>query len=269
MSFVRPYTWSKVLTREFLFEQYVSLKKTITRISKEVGCSYDTVRKALIKFKFKRNVSQALKLSENNKGSKNPFYGKSHTEETREKLRQHNKGKSPPAKTPDGLRRISEAHKGKVLSEETKNKIRLSRLGKKHTEESKRKIKEASSGKNNPMYGVPRPDLLGSNNPSWKGGKTKLSTKIRGMREYSEWRMSVYSRDQFKCVWCGCSKSNSFNADHIKPLFYIIDKFNIKSIEDARMCSELWDISNGRTLCVDCHRKTDTWGGASVKYKET
>lgn len=28
--------------------------------------------------------------------------------------------------------------------------------------------------------------------------------------------------------------------------------------------------SNGRTLCVDCHKKTDTWGGrASRILKET
>lgn len=25
-------------------------------------------------------------------------------------------------------------------------------------------------------------------------------------------------------------------------------------------CKELWDIANGRTLCRDCHKKTDTWG---------
>ena len=23
---------------------------------------------------------------------------------------------------------------------------------------------------------------------------------------------------------------------------------------------KLWDINNGRTLCRDCHMKTDTWG---------
>ena len=31
---------------------------------------------------------------------------------------------------------------------------------------------------------------------------------------------------------------------------------NIKTLEEAIRCPELWDINNGRTLCNTCHNKT-------------
>ena len=56
-----------------------------------------------------------------------------------------------------------------------------------------------------------------------------------------------------------------FDADHIYPFSKIIDDFNITSIEEAISCEKLWDIDNGRTLCRDCHKKTDTWGINPIK----
>jgi len=40
----------------------------------------------------------------------------------------------------------------------------------------------------------------------------------------------------------------------------------ITTVEEALNCPELWDLSNGRTLCKPCHRKTDTWGKGVYKY---
>ena len=37
----------------------------------------------------------------------------------------------------------------------------------------------------------------------------------------------------------------------------------IENKEQARNCDALWDMENGRTLCISCHRKTDTYGGNS------
>ena len=51
-----------------------------------------------------------------------------------------------------------------------------------------------------------------------------------------------------------------FDADHIYPFSKILDDYNIISIEEAISCEKLWDINNGRCLCRDCHKKTDTWG---------
>ena len=33
----------------------------------------------------------------------------------------------------------------------------------------------------------------------------------------------------------------------------IIEENNIKTLGEALGCDELWDLGNGRTLCIDCH----------------
>ena len=108
------------------------------------------------------------------------------------------------------------------------------------------------------------PNIRGSNNHNWKGGKTKLSFQIRNSAEYSFWRMSVFKRDFFTCQHCGAKNKKGekyiFDADHIYPFSKILDDYNITSIEEAISCEKLWDIENGRTLCRDCHKKTETWG---------
>ena len=108
------------------------------------------------------------------------------------------------------------------------------------------------------------PTRTGENNIFWKGGKTKLSQQIRMSAEYSFWRMSVFKRDFFTCQHCGAKNKKGekyiFDADHIYPFSKILDDFNITSIEEAISCEKLWDIDNGRTLCRDCHKKTETWG---------
>lgn len=108
------------------------------------------------------------------------------------------------------------------------------------------------------------PNIRVSNNPNWKGGKTKLAQKIRKSAEYSFWRMSVFKRDFFTCQHCGAKNKKGekyiFDADHIYPFSKILDDYNITSIEEAISCEKLWDIDNGRTLCRDCHKKTETWG---------
>ena len=111
---------------------------------------------------------------------------------------------------------------------------------------------------------IKRPNNTGENNHFWKGGKTKLSQQIRTSAEYSFWRMQIFKRDFFTCQHCGAKNKKGekyiFDADHIYPLSKILDDFNITSIEEAISCEKLWDISNGRTLCRDCHKNTETWG---------
>ena len=114
--------------------------------------------------------------------------------------------------------------KNKVFSLETRKKISDSKKGKRRLDVSIRQI--------------------GSNNPSWKGGVSTIHASIRGSIEYKLWRKSVFERDKYKCVWCGIS--GYLQADHIKP-FALFPELRFA-------------IDNGRTLCVPCHKTTDTYG---------
>lgn len=111
---------------------------------------------------------------------------------------------------------------------------------------------------------IERPNQKGENNHFWKGGKTKISQQIKNLVEYKMWRMSIFKRDFFTCQHCGAKNRKGekyiFDADHIYPFSKILDDYNITSIEEAISCKKLWDIENGRTLCRDCHKKTETWG---------
>jgi hypothetical protein len=92
-----------------------------------------------------------------------------------------------------------------------------------------------------------------------------ISTKwmvIRNSFEYKEWHRSVLERDRFTCVLCGLkggwhASTHSrveLHADHIKP--------------KAIYPNELFNINNGRTLCKECHLKTETWGGRTTYAKQ-
>jgi hypothetical protein len=91
------------------------------------------------------------------KGKNNPFYNKTHTKKTRQKIRLANLGRKH---TKESLEKLKLANLGKnnpmygkPRTKEVKQKLRLANLGKKHTKESIEKMRLASSGKNNAMYG--------------------------------------------------------------------------------------------------------------------
>lgn len=92
--------------------------------------------------------------------------------------------------------------------------------------------------------------LSGENSHFWRGGKTSKNLIIRQSSIYSAWRKSVFERDDFTCKFCN-KRGGKLNADHIKP-FALFPELR-------------FELSNGRTLCVECHRKTDTWGGVRTK----
>lgn len=171
----------------------------------------------------------------------NPLKGKSRSQEIKEK--------------------ISRAHIGMKSSPEAIEKMRLSKLGKprggdpknwKHKEETKLKFRLRK----------------GQKSPGWKGGLTSLIRLIRRGIVYRTWRTNVFKRDNWTCVWCGANKKY-LQVHHIKQFALMLRENNIKTVEDAEACDVLWDTNNGRTLCIDCHKETDTYLNKGKQYLKT
>jgi len=143
---------------------------------------------------------------------------------------------------------------GKRLSEATKEKIRTALsgrmrpeftgmgnpfYGKKHTVEAMKKLTEANI--KNARYGEKA--------SNWKGGVTPENRRIRGTSKYINWRKEVFKRDNYTCKECGArsgvGKMVILNADHIKAF--------------ADFPELRFNLNNGRTLCLPCHKKTPTY----------
>lgn len=163
--------------------------------------------------------------------------------------------------TEETRKRVSIALTGITRSKETREKMRKAQLGnkyclgRKHSEETKRKIGSSNSialkGRKLPLETCKKMSIskrgkyLGELSSNWKGGITPKNLVIRMTSAYKEWRTSVFARDNFTCQECK-QVGGKLNADHIKPF--------------AHHPELRFDINNGRTLCVPCHRKTETYG---------
>ena len=84
------------------------------------------------------------------------------------------------------------------------------------------------------------------------GVPKSLNYQIRNSLEYYKWRSDVFQRDGWICRTCG--DIGRMNAHHKKPFNQIIKENNITTLKDALGCNELWNIDNGITLCIECHK---------------
>lgn len=75
--------------------------------------------------------------------------------------------------------------------------------------------------------------------PRWRGGLIDDSATIRRSNEYRQWREKVFKRDEYTCAMCG-QRGGKLNAHHIK--------------EFAKYPECRLDVSNGITLCEQCHK---------------
>jgi hypothetical protein len=87
--------------------------------------------------------------------------------------------------------------------------------------------------------------LSKENHPNWKGGITPQNTFERNCPEYKAWRTAVYQRDNYTCQKCGAK--GKIQAHHRIP--FSVDK------------SLRLEVSNGITLCKNCHKEIHKRGG--------
>lgn len=100
---------------------------------------------------------------------------------------------------------------------------------------------QSENGRRNPP---PRQNVKnyrrGPANNRWRGGITPEVMRVRNSPEMRVWRMAVFQRDSFTCQICG-QRGGDLNADHIQPF--------------ALFPHLRFEVDNGRTLCVPCHRQ--------------
>lgn len=136
--------------------------------------------------------------------------------------------------------------KGHTITDSMRLKMSLASKGSKrhtqrHTENTKRKISESKTGK-----------LLGKNNPNWKGGTSREYKEGYYSKKYITWRNSVFERDNYTCQECGVMGNIKYlTAHHIKSW--------------AHYPELRFEVNNGKTLCEDCHEKTDNYKGRNCK----
>lgn len=143
---------------------------------------------------------------------------------------------------------------GKHWGKETKNKISNSLKGK-------------LTGEKNPFYGKTHTERVrqivsesnkkrvGELSGNWKGGITPLNFQIRDNFKSRQWHSDIFTRDNFTCQECGDDTGGNLNAHHIKSLSFLLQKYEIINLKQAIVCEELWNINNGVTLCIECHKK--------------
>lgn len=83
----------------------------------------------------------------------------------------------------------------------------------------------------------------GSEHPLWIPDRSKV--KFRPRYEMTKWQKDVFERDNYTCQVCG-QYGGKLQAHHI--LGY--NQFPLHR----------FDVNNGITLCILCHKKTDNYG---------
>lgn len=127
-----------------------------------------------------------------------------------------------------------------------------SNTGRTHIKKKQRLSPKTEFKKGTPPWnkGKKFPQFSGLNSTNWKGGVYPEHLKVRHSPEMKFWRTEVFKRDNYTCVLCGRKRKVGdrvvLHADHIKPF--------------AKYPKLRLSLKNGRTLCRECHLKTDTHG---------
>jgi len=244
-------------TKEWLQKQFCEEGLSAKQISNLVGCTSKTIYCWLSKYNIVTNSKRKYK-----KGEENNLFNKKRSIEYRRKVSKN-------------LVILEEVYTKEWLYEQYHVKNLSLRQIAKNIGYYPQKIHVLMK-----IYDIPRRNFdegaklnppstenrtRGSDHHWWTGNDRDLNHLIRNCTKSLTWKKLVIERDKYKCIKCSAVGSGIFHIDHIKPFSLILFENNITSLEQALGCKELWDISNGRTLCKKCHYDTETYGKGTRK----
>lgn len=71
--------------------------------------------------------------------------------------------------------------------------------------------------------------------------------------EYKNWRTACLKRDMYKCQVCGKGRPARLQVDHIHSW--------------SKYPELRYEVDNGQTLCIPCHKRTPTYGFKAARYE--
>lgn len=92
--------------------------------------------------------------------------------------------------------------------------------------------------------------------------KTRVSpfdSLIRRTDKYRKWHSLVTRRDGNKCQACGITDVG-LHVHHEIGFARLLHRYGIRSVEQAINCTQLWNVKNGVSLCLQCHIQTPNYG---------
>lgn len=189
-------------------------------------------------------------------GEGNHFYGKEHTQDTKNAISSKKKG-MPNNRlgkhfTLEQRKRMSESKKSYWKKHpEVLEAIRLKNIGRARPLEAIKKTSEKNRGRKRTQEQVARIKASikrGRDCHFWRGGVSTETHSLRNSSEMEHWRLSVFQRDNFQCQFCGAKKCD-LHAHHQIPFSFLYRKRK----------EEMFSVGNGVTLCVPCHKLTFTY----------
>lgn len=90
----------------------------------------------------------------------------------------------------------------------------------------------------------------GIKNGKYKGGITPNARRVRTKDKYRFWQQTVLERDNWTCRKCG-KRGKKLEVDHIITLAELLNS-NPNDFDPND--DYFYEISNGQTLCIPCHK---------------
>lgn len=140
-------------------------------------------------------------------------------------------------KRPDIGLKVASKLTGRKLPDQHKTKISKGLIGHKVSAETRKKLSIANSGVKSHL---------------WRGGVSEENKKIRASSEFKTWREAVFKRDNWTCRKCQ-KRGGMLHPHHVKSF--------------AKHPKSRFTVSNGKTLCAPCHKKTASWGRPKLTNK--